>query len=94
MTIQEKAQRYAQLAHAIQSGIEYDKNEFEREHKHLRLGINTAHTDHAALVSLLMRKGVITEDEYWDALLESLEREVERYEKALSKAYGANIKLG
>lgn len=94
MTPQEKAQKYNELAHAMQSGIEYGKNEFEREHKHLRVGINTAHSDHAALVSILIKKGIITQDEYMDALNEFMEKEVQRYEKELSEQYKANIRLG
>lgn len=94
MTIKEKARRYQELAHAMQSGVAYEKDEFEREHKHLRVGINTAHVDHSALATLLIKKGIITQEEYMDALVEAMETEVKRYERHLSELYGANIKLG
>ena len=94
MNLEQKKQRYRDLAHAMQSGIEYSQDNFEREHKHLRVGINSALSDNAALVSLLMKKGLFTEDEYLDVLIEFMEREVVRYEEELSKTYGASIKLG
>lgn len=94
MTLEEKKRKYHELAHAMQSGIEYSKNQFEREHKHLRVGINTAHSDHAALVSLLLKKEIITEEEYLDSLIEFMEKEVQRYETELSNLYNANIRLG
>jgi hypothetical protein len=93
MTIKKKAKRYQQLAHAMQSGVAYEKDEFEREHKHLRVGINAAHVDHSALVGLLIKKGIITQEEYLDALVEAMEAEVKRYEEKLSRDYGANISL-
>lgn len=94
MTLEEKANRYRDLVHAMQSGIAYSKNSFEVEHKHLRVGINTALSDQAALVELLLRKGIITKDEYFDILIEFMENEVKSYENKLSKEYGAEIKLG
>jgi hypothetical protein len=94
VTTEEKTRRWHQLAHALQSGIEYSKNEFEREHKHLRVGISTAHVDHSALASLLIKKGIITQEEYLDALVEAMETEVKRVEAELSIVYGAKITLG
>lgn len=70
-----------------------EQHEKGGEHKHLRVGINTAHVDHAALAGLLIKKGIITQEEYMDALVEAMEAEVKRYEAHLSKIYGANITL-
>lgn len=90
-----EAQRRAviQFIEQHEKGVAYEKDEFEWEHKHLRVGINTAHVDHAALAGLLIKKGIITQEEYMDALVEAMEAEVKRYEAHLSKIYGANITL-
>lgn len=94
MTLAEKALKYQSLAHALQSGIEYNRDQTEKDPKHLRVGINVAHSDHAALVNLLIAKGLFTQDDYFDYLIEQLEKEVQSYEEMLSAQYGANIKLG
>lgn len=97
MTLEEKRQRYEALAHAMQTGVAYvmEKEPSETAPKHLRVGVNAAMVEHAALANLLVRKGVITEDEYVDSLIEELEREVERYTQHVRDLYGAsNITLG
>lgn len=95
MTDENKNARYRALAHAIQSGVamemNYDKT--STTPKHLRVGVNMAMVEHAALADLLMRKGLITEAEYSDALIQGLEREVAAYEKRLSEMLGAHITL-
>jgi len=91
---------YRTLAHAMQSGVQstIDLN-FERgiagdtTPKHLRTGVNSAMVDSAALARLLMKKGVITEFEYYTSLVEVMREEVQRYEKDLSQAYGVKITL-
>jgi len=89
MTIDEKRQRYLDLCHAMQSGVamkmNYEGN--ETSPKHLRTGVNAAMSDGAALAKLLMDKGIITLDEYYDALIESMEREVKMYEDWLNNWY-------
>lgn len=89
-------QRYERAAHAMQTGvamtIQRDKTSIEP--KHIRTGINAAMADMAAMARLLMAKGIITEDEYSDAVCEGMEAEVRLYESELSKAYGTNITLG
>lgn len=62
--------------------------------KHLRVGVNTALADAGALVKLLIDKGLFTEDEYFDALVESMQREVDAYEARLSARMGCKITLG
>lgn len=95
MTLEEKKLKYQKLCHAMQSGVAYKmtRSPKETEPKHLRTGINAAMSDHAALVSLLMEKGIITEDEYWDALIESMEREVEMYRAELEEIFGVKVTL-
>jgi len=92
MTLDEKKQRYAQLAHAVQTGVAYvlAKDPSEGTPKHLRTGVNMTMVEHSALALLLMKKGVITEDEYYDAVLAALEREVASYEAMIRRLYGAD----
>jgi hypothetical protein len=96
LSLDEKRQRYLALMHAVQSGVAYtmERDRGETEPKHLRVGINAAMCDHGALVGLLVAKDVITDDEYLDALIAKLEEEVASYERRLSEAYGAKIRLG
>lgn len=92
MTIEEKREKCAALAHAMQTGVAYKmpKDSSDTEPKHLRVGINMAMIEHAALAGLLMRKGIITEDEYLDSLIVELEREVDLYQQEISQLYGAS----
>lgn len=101
MTLEEKRQRYAQLGHAVQSGVaqqmEFAGKHFQRdaatEAKHIRVGLNLRACDHAAIAKLLIDKGIITEDEYFDSMIEMLEREVAMYEKELTDKFGVKITL-
>jgi hypothetical protein len=88
---------YRAKAHAMQSGVamkmNYDPS--ETTPKHLRVGVNSAMCDHAALVRLLLEKGIVTEEEYEAAITEEMGREVARYEAWLSEHLGGkNITLG
>ncbi len=87
---------YSALLHAMQSGVAADQGmtgAADATPKHLRVGINAAMTDHAALVSLLMSKGLITEEEYYGAMVASMRAEVQRYEADLSKRLGKVVRL-
>jgi hypothetical protein len=88
--------RYAAAAHAMQSGVaaKMHHEPAETQPKHLRVGINSAMCDHAALVRLLIAKGVFTEEEYVKEIADEMEREKERYEIWLTAVTGANVKLG
>jgi len=86
---------YHDACHAMQSGVAY---ELERDPssatpKHLRVGVNSALVNDAALVRVLIAKGVITEAEYAAAITEEMNAEVRRYEDRLSRSYGASITL-
>lgn len=96
MTIEEKKARYQELAHAMQSGVAFlqQRDPSERDLKHMRVGVNSAMLDAAAVASLLMKKGLITEDEYLDSLIERFEEEVARYtERVRAETGGANVNL-
>ena len=94
-------ERYERAAHAMQSGVamtmhldhQDGHDTKDTEPKHLRTGINSALVDTAALVRLLVEKGIITADEYWKALADEMEREKESYEKPLSERLGRDVTL-
>jgi len=84
--VAELALRYEALCHAMQSGVAYfagDGISKDMTPKHLRVGVNSALVDSSALARLLMRKGVIGEVEYYEALVEGMEDEVKRYHAQL-----------
>ena len=58
---------YEEAAHAMQSSVAHEMNLPHRqaptEPKHLRVGVNTAMVDHAALAYLLIQKGIIRMDQ-------------------------------
>lgn len=95
-TIEAAQARYQAAAHAMQSGVaatmEIDPN--ATTPKHLRVGVNSAMVEHSALVWLLLQKGVLTEQEYYSALADAMEREKALYEQELSSHYGSTVTLG
>jgi hypothetical protein len=93
--IQELKARYESLLHAMQSGVAFKQQRApgETENKHLRVGVNAAMSDHGALVSLLIEKGVLTEVEYLERLCVFMQREIDVYEAELTRLLGALIKL-
>lgn len=97
---EEMQRRYTAAAHAMQSGIAMDMetdtsgSKGATTPKHLRVGINSALVDGSALAELLMAKGIITSDEYLEAIAVGMEREKARYEQILSRRTGTRITLG
>lgn len=55
----------------------------EASPKHLRVGVNSALCNQAALVRLLVSKGIITWDEYGKEVADEVEREVKRHREQL-----------
>lgn len=97
MSILDKIKEHARLTHAMQSGVAMlmEKNGSETSSKHLRVGVNVALVDHGALVQLLIEKGIITEEEYGDAIVAGMQREVDRYIDRLTPPDSdVSIKLG
>lgn len=91
-------QRYTAAAHAMQSGVAMDMETDTHSQgattpKHMRVGVNSALVDSAALAELLISKGVITEAEYLEAMATGMEREAKRYEEILSRRFGKPITL-
>jgi hypothetical protein len=100
--INEANARRMSAQHAMQSGVlmamsldgVWNEGADGRFAKHLRVGVNTAMVESAALAKLLMDKGLFTRVEYAEALAEAHEAEAARHEADLSERYGAKIKLG
>jgi hypothetical protein len=91
----EVAERYQRAAHAMQSGVaaEMAGGSRDTEAKHLRVGVNSALVSQAALVRVLVEKGIITNEEYALAVCEEMEREVKRYEERLTRDRGVKVTL-
>ncbi len=82
--------------HAMQSGVTYDyetRPDGPEDTKHFRVGINNALCSQAALAMLLVRKGIITAEEYEAALREEVNREVDSYEDLLTQRLGKKVVL-
>lgn len=94
--IREQKERYLRAAHAMQSGVAAAMTTGSQSHepKHLRVGVNSALVDHGALVKLLVDKGILTELEYFTAIADMMEAEVQSYERELSEHYGRPVTLG
>jgi hypothetical protein len=86
---------YLEAAEAMQAGVAYEAGKGSKSctPKHLRVGVNSAMCDSSALARLLIEKGVITEDEYIDAITAEMNAEVERYEAKLSAELGRRVTL-
>lgn len=91
----QQATEYTRLAHAIQSGVamELMTDESSGNPKHLRVGVNLRAVEHGALVRLLVANGVITSDQYYEALLASMQEELDAYRARLSALYGGPVDL-
>lgn len=90
--------RYQRAAHRVQTAIAtlmampgYNAT----DPKHLRVGIDMSKSDMGGLATLLIEKGVITQDEYIEAVTAAAEREALSFERQIQALLGnRNIKLG
>lgn len=94
MAKQDDIDRYLDAARAMQAGValEYEHSGVEAT-KYLRVGVNSALVDSGAMATLLVSKGVITEEEYLKAIADGMDKEVELYTEHLKGLTGANIVL-
>lgn len=99
-TKDELNQRYLAAAHAVQAGVAMEMNEDPPSRsgsavspKMLRVGVNMAMAEHGALVRMLIKKGLFTEEEYMEELVASVEDEKRQYEARLSARFGGKIRL-
>ncbi len=82
---------YDALLHAMQSGVNYSMHNVGAksvEPKHLRVGINSAMVEAAAIVDFLVDKGIFTYEEYYEYLNAFMKREVDKYARELEEHYG------
>lgn len=88
-------QDYYDAANAMQAGVKAKAayTDDETNPIDLRVGVNSAMVEHAALADLLMEKGIITEEEYQNSLAEVMAKEKARYEAELSAHFKSNITL-
>ena len=88
-------ERYGQLLHAMQTGVAHmmHRDENQTSPKHLRVGVNNSLCCQAALVKVLVAKGVITEEEYAQACADEMELEVGRYENELKAVIGTDVDI-
>ena len=97
-TKEENIARYDAAARAMQSGVAAKMafNPAETSPKHLRVGVNSAHGSDAALLDLLIEKGLITQEEFFEKLATWMEKEVDGYKKEVNAHYGTDgvINLG
>ena len=89
-------ERYERAAHAMQSGVAIEMSHLgtskETEAKHLRVGVNSAMVDSAALAGLLISKGIFTMEEYAKAVADQMEKEAE-YRKRIADRLGRDVTL-
>lgn len=73
---------YQDLCHGVQTGVAFMQEQGSREcePKHLHTGVNIAMRDHSSLVALLVRKGLIANEEYATAIRDGMKLEVADYE--------------
>lgn len=94
MTSEEFMEEYIRLGHAIQTGVAYEMNRSNiAEPKHLRTGLNCVMADLGSMTRLLVKKGIISEDEYYEAIIEGLKKEVADSERRLKDLLGMSITL-
>lgn len=95
MTPEEFNARYADKAHAVQTGIAamQTRGYFSGEHKHSRVGINLVMRDLGSLIGLLIEKGVLAEDDVYEAVLKGLDEEIADYERDLGEALGSPVRI-
>jgi hypothetical protein len=84
-------QRYERAMQALHNAVSYEIemgiNSKDKTMKSLRVGVNSTLVDFTALAQLLIKKDIITEDEYLASLASAAEEEVKRYEVRLGKKF-------
>ena len=82
---------YEEAAHGVQTAIAYDIGQGRKttEPKHMRVGIDMSKADMLGLAILLIEKGIITSDEYIEAMRLSANEELAMREEE----YGGKVKF-
>lgn len=90
-TLQQKKQLYASLCHAMQTGVAFRDNKSDQKPKHLRVGVNSAMVETGVLAKILIDKGIVTEEEHLDALIEGMRKEVDAYRQYIADEKGVSV---
>jgi len=95
MTVEDLKKQYENLCHAMQTGVAYKINidASETSPKHLRVGVNSALVETSALVKLLIDKGLISEQDFWELMVSMMQSEVNLYQDFLSAHLGSEVRL-
>lgn len=74
---------YAEAMQGVQSGVMYEhfNGSDDGSPKHLRVGVNSALINDAALAMLLINKGIISLEEYKEAIRLHANEELAKYEE-------------
>ncbi len=82
---------YVAAAHRIQTAIAFlmgrDPGYTATQSKHLRVGLDLSKSDMGGLATLLISKGVFTEQEYVDAITAAAQKEADSYEKEVQSVF-------
>ena len=89
MTEDQEARSLA-AAHAVQAGTKTLNPDFRPGEMDCRIGLNVSKAEMGGFAELLIAKGVITRDEYVEAMIKGCEDEKARMEDELSTKYGGN----
>jgi hypothetical protein len=87
-----KMSRYETASHRIQTAIAFlmgrDSTYTATEPKQMRVGIDLSKSDMGGLATLLIEKGVFTQEEYIEAITKFAEQEADSYEKIVQAVLG------
>lgn len=97
MSPEEFAEIYEAKMHAVQTGVAFtlthNAEAAQCKPKHLRVGINGARMENAALVKTLFDAGLISEEKLQENMIFFLDQEIASYERELTQAFGRPVKL-
>lgn len=95
--------RYTNALGRCQTGVAFYEGRVEAglderftaiEPKHLRVGITSTQIDHAALMRLLFKRGIVTEIEYLEELADEAERAADEWQEKVRQTLDAeNVTL-
>lgn len=93
--------KYLQLMNAMQSGVMMQQHvQAHRDakdqawfNKDARVGINSALNSNGALVAVLFKKGILTEEEYLESLVATTQEDVDRLKRELADRLQTKVEL-
>lgn len=78
----DNTERYLRALHAMGAGVDLEMHKTAAHTpKQLRIGVNSNFVSQKAIAELLIKKGIITLEEYFEAHADAMEEEVKIYEK-------------